>query len=142
MHELLSDRAGALHVAVAAQVVQRRAHEPDRVEPRVAEEAAVLDREHRLHQWSGQLLVAHAAALLAVLAVEVGDELGLERLLEHAPLRRGCGCRFTRVTFSLSVANETTSGSLAPSGTGRGKSVTPASDTANCPARVGTWRSA
>ena len=57
------------------------AHEADRVEPGVAEEAAVLDREHRLHQVVGQLLVAHAAALLAVLVEEVGDELGLERLL-------------------------------------------------------------
>ena len=48
----------------------------------------------------------------------------------------------TRVTFCLSVANDTTSGSLAPSGTGRGKSVTPASETANWPGSVGSWRSA
>ena len=53
----------------------------------MAEEAAVLDREHRLHEVVGQLLEAHAAALLAVLVEQVGDELRLEGLLRVALLR-------------------------------------------------------
>jgi hypothetical protein len=46
----------------------------------VAEEAAVLDRQHRLHEVVGQLLVLDEAPFLAALVVEVGDELRLERL--------------------------------------------------------------
>src|SRR4029453_1586317 len=43
--ELLRDRARALRAGVAFQVVDHGASEPDRIEPGVAEEAAVLDRE-------------------------------------------------------------------------------------------------
>jgi hypothetical protein len=50
---------------------------------------------------------------------------------------------FTRVTFSLSGRErDDEQGSVAPSSTGRGKSVTPASETENCPGSAGAWRSA
>src|SRR3972149_1753455 len=61
--------------------------EAEGVEPGVAEEAPVFDREHGLHQVVGQVLVAHAPPLLAALIEEVGDELGFERLLRVALLR-------------------------------------------------------
>ena len=92
--ELLRDRAAAVgDRAVGAEVAEGPGREGDGVEAGVAEEATVLDREHRLHEVVGQLLEAHVAALLAVLVEQVGDELRLEGLLRGSASsrpRRGC----------------------------------------------------
>jgi hypothetical protein len=80
--ELLGDGAAAVRdLALAAHVADDGAHQPDGVEPGVAEEAAVLDGQHRLHHVPRQLVVLDAAALLACLVEEVGDELRLQRNL-------------------------------------------------------------
>ena len=101
--ELLRDRAAAVgdRAVASAGCGGRRPGARIGSRPGVAEEAAVLDREHRLHQVVGQLLEAHAAPLLAVLVEEVGDELGLEGLLRVALLRAAARMSLTRVDALL-----------------------------------------
>ena len=80
LHQLLGDGAAALDVALgAAQLRIAAADDAEGVEAGMAEEAPVLDGEHRLHQVVGQLLVAARRRRFSRrLVEEVGDQLGLE----------------------------------------------------------------
>ena len=91
------------------------ADDAEGVEAGVAEEAAVLDGQHRLDEVLGQLLVAHQPPLLAALVEEVGDQLGLQRLR--------AGTRFLmrspRISLTRSFSKATSMGSSAASGRAR-----------------------
>ena len=54
--ELLGNRAAALHDLAGAQIGDRGAHQPDRVDAEMAVEPAVLGRDHRLRQKGRHLL--------------------------------------------------------------------------------------
>ncbi len=55
LDELLLDRGGALHGASVRDVVHERACDPADVDPAVGLEALVLDRDHRLLDYAGDL---------------------------------------------------------------------------------------
>ena len=69
--ELLGDRAAALDDMAGAQIGDRGAHQPDRVDAEMAVEAAVLGRDHRLRQVGRHLLQGQR---LAEQIAEGGDQ--------------------------------------------------------------------
>ena len=91
-HELLVDRAAALHDLAGRDVSRERPHDPAEIEPPMAVEAPVLDADHRIDERIGKFRKTHIGRLERALA---GERLAVRRFEDHrrlgAPRKRGAG---------------------------------------------------